>query len=330
MTPLLAACLEKKGLDMVRLLVEHGADVKFTSKYGGTLLDLTYDNGDRSYIPYLESQGAKYSPIDLRFAPVRGAISRITFAWGMLNNLAVSAGPDGVLIVDSGFSQRAVPDIQKILAGLQKGELRAIVNSHPHGDHTAGNVLAGPGVKLIDAGVLRNLEGGLGLAPAAGPLKGSSGKAFEGNSVLRFNGEDIIFIPNPGLHSEADILTYFSGSGVVHMGDLLLSQCCPAVRDVAGYLSFLEKVIDVFPKETIFISGHGRDLTRDGLKKYRADLAEMKAIVTKNFHEGKTAEDMLQADVLKAFKPEYTFLDWLGPDSWLARVCQSLKSGGLK
>ncbi len=56
----------------------------------------------------------------------------------------------------------------------------------------------------------------------------------------------------------------------------------------------------------------------------------MNAVVTKNFREGRTAEGMLKADVLKAYKPEYTFLDWLGPDFWLARVCQSLKSGDLK
>jgi glyoxylase-like metal-dependent hydrolase (beta-lactamase superfamily II) len=330
MPPLVIACLESKGPDMVRLLVERGADVTFKIRYGGTLLDLTYDNGDRSIIPYLESKGARFSPVDLRLAAVGGSVSRITFGWGMLNNIAVLGGPDGLLIVDSGFSQRAWPDVQKALDGLHQGDLRIIVNSHAHGDHTAGNTLAGAGVKLIDAGVLRNPDPGLGLAPAPAPLKGASGKAFESGSVLRFDGEDVVFIPYPGLHSPADILTYFSGSRVVHMGDLLLSQCCPAVQDVAGYMAFLDMVVDCFPKDTTFISGHGRDLTMDGVKKYRADLAEMIAIVTRSFQEGKTAEDMLKADILKAYKPDYSFLDWLGPDSWLTRVCQALKSGRLK
>lgn len=326
MPPLLVACLDFKSLDIVRCLVEHGADVNLSGKYSGTLLDMIYEFGNSTSIPYLESRGARYSPIDLRLEPVRGAVSRITYAWGMLNNIAVSAGPDGILMVDSGFSKRATGELNKKLEGLHRGELRIIVNSHSHGDHIAGNILAGPGVRMIDAASLRRPETGSEIFPAP-PLKGPKGGAFEGVRVLRFNGEDVVFVPNPGLHSEADILTYFRGSGVVHMGDLLLSQSCPAVSDVLGYMVFLDKVIDVFPEGTIFISGHGRDLTMTGLKRYKADLAAMNDIVKKNYDQGKTVEDMLRADVLQAFKADYSQLDWLGPDSWLPRVYQSLKPG---
>ena len=60
-----------------------------------------------------------------------------------------------------------------------------------------------------------------------------------------------------------------TGSGVVQMGDLLLSQSFPAVgEDVAEYLAFLEKVLDIFPEKIKFISGHGRELTFAGVRDY--------------------------------------------------------------
>jgi cyclase len=147
---------------------------------------------------------------------------------------------------------------------------------------------------------------------------------------MRLNGEDVRIIPNPGLHSEADLLVYFPKSNVLCMGDLLLSQNCPALQDVAGYMAFLGKVIDVFPAETTFVSGHGKDLTMDGLTKYRDDLAGMISIVRKNYAAGKTVDGMLRDDVLGAYKADYSFLDWIGPDSWLRRIAEALGSGRLK
>jgi len=147
---------------------------------------------------------------------------------------------------------------------------------------------------------------------------------------MRFNGQDVEIIPNPCLHSQDDLLIHFPKSKVLCMGDLLLSESCPAVQDVAGYMGFLEKVIDIFPAGTMFVSGHGRDLTKDRLRKYRDDLAGMIAVVRKNYEAGKSADDMVRDDVLSAYKAEYSLLDWLGPDSWLLRIVDALRSGSLK
>jgi len=111
------------------------------------------------------------------------------------------------------------------------------------------------------------------------------------------------------------------------MGDLLLSQNCPAVQDVAAYMDLLDKVLDIFPSETTFVSGHGKDLTAAGLRKYRDDLAAMIEIVRKRYAAGESAEAMIRGDVLKAYKAEYFLLDWLNPDSWIPRVRRSLQAG---
>jgi hypothetical protein len=86
----------------------------------------------------------------------------------------------------------------------------------------------------------------------------------------------------------------------------------------------------VFPSDTTFVSGHGKDLTAAGLRQYRDDMAAMAAIVRKAYAAGRSVEDMIRDDVLKAYKAGYSFLDWIGPDSWLRRIVDGLRSGALK
>jgi len=67
-------------------------------------------------------------------------------------------------------------------------------------------------------------------------------------------------------------------------------------------------------------------LNAAGLKKYRNDMAEMAGMVKKEFAAGRTAEDMTRIDLLKSYKPEYSHLDWLGPDSWIRTVVRGLQT----
>jgi glyoxylase-like metal-dependent hydrolase (beta-lactamase superfamily II) len=147
---------------------------------------------------------------------------------------------------------------------------------------------------------------------------------------LRTGGIDIKLIPRPGLHSDADLIVYFPAESVVAMGDLLLSESVPAVGDIAGYLAFLDDVLDVFPDGATFISGHGRDLNAAGVRGYRDALMSMIAIVRANVASGRTAEQMVKDDVLKAFKAKYSLLEFLSPDTLIPRVVAALQQGTLK
>jgi len=147
---------------------------------------------------------------------------------------------------------------------------------------------------------------------------------------MRFNDQDIFFFPYQGLHSSEDMLIYFPESNVLCLGDLLLSQSCPAIENVAGYMELLNIILDIFPSECTFISGHGEDLKYSGLKKYRDDISAMNEIVKREFQLGRSVEDILAADVLGTYKADYSHLDWLGPDMWIRNVFENLETGILK
>jgi hypothetical protein len=137
----------------------------------------------------------------------------------------------------------------------------------------------------------------------------------------------------PAIHRVAfpwGMMKYFPKDGVVAMGDLLLSESTPALSDIAGYFSFLDDVLDVFPEKTLFVSGHGRDLDAAGVRAYRDTLVEMVGVVRTNLVAGRTAEQMVKDNVLSAYRGKYSLLEFLNPDALIPRVVTALQSGALK
>lgn len=327
---ILFPAIEFRKTEIVRFLVSRGADVNAVAKYRGTPLDVALDAGDTAVIDLLRSKGARATPLEFQAFRLADRVHRIAFPWGMRNNVVVFSGPDGILLVDSGFSRHAVEALKKEIAGLAPGEIKFVISTHPHGDHVEGNGIVASGQNVIGYRKLDDSAFDGLIRKSDRALRGPAGHELRAPYVMPFNGEDVRIIPNPGLHSQSDILIHFPESNVLCMGDLLLSQNCPALQDVSGYMDLLEAVLDVFPPETIFVSGHGKDLQADGLRKYRDDLAAMIAVVRKGRAAGKSAEDMVREDVLRAYKAEYSFLDWLGPDSWITSVCRALGSGALE
>jgi cyclase len=328
MAPLHLACRRSLPLEIIKLLVDGGADVSAVSKYQGRPLDMAYESGDEALIRYLTSKGAVPTPPEFEIFRLAEGLHRLSYPWGMRNNLVVSSGTNGALIIDTGFNKRALDAVRKIVAGFGRGDIRYVINTHSDWDHVAGNGLAPSESAIIGLGKFDDLVRQGLLARSDRDRRGPNGRSLSAPFLMKFNGEEIEIFPYPGLHSDVDILVHFPRAGVLCMGDLLLSQSCPAVRHAEKYLELLDKVLDVFPPRTTFVSGHGRDLNAAGLRKYRSDMAEMAEMIKKGYGTGRTAEDMTRADLLKAYKPAYSHLDWLGPDSWIRTVVRGLPSRG--
>jgi cyclase len=257
---------------------------------------------------------------DVDIRKFSGSVYRITFPYQLRTNIGLSTGTDGILLVDTGYEE-TVPQLKKVLEKMGQGKIKYIINTHHHDDHTQGNVIAGPGTRIIGLQDIKQLVSEGVLVKAKGPLVGKTGKMFDLYYTLDFNGEEIRFIPSPGAHSSSDMIIYFTRSGVVHMGDLLLSQSFPAVsRNIKKYLPILEKVIDIFPGDTVFLSGHGKDLSKKGVRDYYAMLVTTINIVKKAKKAGKTIKEMQRKRILKDYESYNTFLDWLTTDYWIDAV----------
>jgi hypothetical protein len=56
-------------------------------------------------------------------------------------------------------------------------------------------------------------------------------------------------------------------------------------------------------------------------------MAAMADTVRKGYADGRSADEMVRADLLKAYKAEYSHLDGLGPDAWIRTVVRGLQEG---
>ena len=328
-TPIHAAALYgQRGT--AEYLLAKGADPNAVARHSGTPLDVAYEAGQTEFVAWLEPRGARFTPLRFDVVQVAPAIRRVAFPWGMMNNIVVFSGTDGAVVIDTGFSTRAIPELKRLIAGWSAPGVKYVVNTHAHGDHVAGNAMAPSPQAVITAASLAAGHPGLSITREAEPLKGRSGRTLPAPYAWRTGGADIKLIPRPGLHSDADLIVYFPAERVVDMGDLLLSESVPAAQDLAGYLTFLDDVLDVFPEDAVFISGHGRDLDAAGVRAYRDTLKAMVEIIRTNVAAGRTADQMVKDDVLKAYKPAYSLLEFLSPDTLIPRVVTAVQQGTMK
>ena len=83
--------------------------------------------------------------MEMKVTPVSGNIYMLEGAGG---NIGVSAGTDGILIVDDQYAPLA-DKIRAALKGINPGKLKFVLNTHWHGDHTGGNPTFGPEAPII-------------------------------------------------------------------------------------------------------------------------------------------------------------------------------------
>ena len=244
-------------------------------------------------------------------------VYRVTLEYGLRPNTGVSAGPDGILLVDTGH-QEVAADLLSAVNQIKDGNIRYIINTHPHGDHAGGNETCGANAVIIG-------YDNLGQMVSEGVLRQGNGpKNFYS---LNFNGEEIRVIPSPGAHSDKDLIVYFTDSGVVHMGDLLLTQSFPAVGSkIRKYLEILDWTARYFPQSIKFIGGHGRDYTMEDLRDYRKMLSDTIKIVQKEMKAGKSVEEIKKEDVLKDYESWGVFLEFLDTDYWITSIHDSFKN----
>jgi len=86
-----------------------------------------------------------FSKVEIKATRVAGNIYMLEGSGG---NIGASVGPDGILIVDDQFAPLA-DKIRAALKGLNPGQLKFILNTHWHGDHTGSNKVFGPEAPII-------------------------------------------------------------------------------------------------------------------------------------------------------------------------------------
>ncbi len=232
---------------------------------------------------------------------------------GSGGNIGVSAGEDGILIVDDKF-EKDEPRVRELLKGINPGPLKFVLNTHFHGDHTGGNGAFGKEAVII---AHENVRGRLSTDK---PKEALPVVTYEDKVSVHFNGEEIELIHLPAGHTDTDSVVYFRGSNVVHMGDLFFSGRFPFIDlenggTVEGYLANVAKVLETLPDDVKIIPGHGPLSSKADLQKFHTVIDECFNSVNEQVKAGKTIQDIQAQGVPVAWK------DWgwrfISEERWL-------------
>ncbi len=209
----------------------------------------------------------------------------LTMLMGKGGNVAISAGDEGIYLVDDQYPNIA----DQLLAQIRKisdQPIRFVINTHYHGDHTGGNeVLGGQGAVIIGHDNIRERmsteqfnQFWNGSTPAATPAA-LPVITFSDNVTLHLNGESTTVHHVPQAHTDGDAIIYFTGSNVIHMGDNYFNGLYPFIDldgggTVQGMIAAIDKALSLSNETTRIIPGHGPLSTPAELRSHRDMLQQ--------------------------------------------------------
>jgi cyclase len=268
-------------------------------------------------------QKPDWSKLEVETLHVQGQVHLIAGAGG---NIAVQAGDEGVLLVDTGYEQMS----GKVLAAIRKltnKPIRRIINTTLMDSHTGANAVfvkegrlnqAGPGVgqrpnegDLIAHSKLLALMTEIGrdkIAVERWPPSVYSGKQKD----LSSNDEPVIILAVPNGVTAGDSMVWFRKSDVIASGEIFNEASFPYI-DLAhggtingiieGLNVMLEIIVPKFNQEggTMVIPGHGRIGDEHDVLEYRDMVTIIRDRVQAAIKKGMTLQQV------KAMKPSATY-----------------------
>lgn len=252
---------------------------------------------------------------DSPFTVLRGNVGTFVGRGGTIGWLV---SDDAFVVVDTQFPETA----EQCLEGLRQRTdrpLDLVINTHHHGDHTAGNGVFKPHASHIVAH--KNVpELQRKAAEERGTLDDQvyADVTFEDTWSQDLGRETIRMQYYGPAHTSGDAIVHFENANVVHMGDLVFNRTPPYIDRPAGasiqsWINVLERVQGDFSDETLFIFGHSHpDYKITGI---RSDLGVMRNFldglleyVQKGVQEGKSVEALTRISFIPGF-PEHSHED---------------------
>ncbi|MCL1049203.1 MBL fold metallo-hydrolase [Shewanella abyssi] len=205
---------------------------------------------------------------DVEITPIK--LSETTYMFvGSGGNIGVSAGEDGLLIIDDQFAPLA-NKISLALSQIQPGTPKFIINTHYHGDHTGANAHFGKmGTIMAHHNVLKRLASDNKTAPEALPVI-----TYDQGITVHFNGDALkVRHMGPG-HTDGDSVVFWSNEKIVHMGDLFFKDKFPYIDlkaggSVEGYRNNVSAVLHELDEQAKVIPGHGALANKSDLTRFK-------------------------------------------------------------
>ena len=248
----------------------------------------------------LQSFAAGFPPSN--FTPIRRGVGIFESRGG---TIAWLIRDEALVAVDSQFPESAAV----CLTGLKKKTARPmdfLINTHHHGDHTAGNAVLGADAQHILAHAnVPALQLRAAERSEAADLPKVADITYEEIWEESVGDENIRLSYFGPAHTAGDSIVHFQEADVAHMGDLVFNHRhafidLPAGADTRNWIAVLERAYNEFTENTIFIYGHGNPThgilgTREDLLFMSDYLSALRQTVSDGIRDGKTVDEIAES-----------------------------------
>lgn len=231
-------------------------------------------------------------------------------------NSTFLVGTNGILIVDTGLNAQEANKLLEKIRSVSSLPVKFVVNTHYHPDHQGGNALVGPSATVISTGWTRD--------HTLSFIQSRGGAASFRPAELTFDQQLTVHLDPysaeiyfPGkAHTSGDALVYFSQQKAIAMGDLFLTNSCPAMDQGSAeqWIHALDHVLDL-PVQSV-VPGHFELATKTELRRFRDYLNDLFSQVQAMYQRGATLEEVRRgihmekySDFRQYQKYEATFQD---------------------
>ena len=214
-------------------------------------------------------------------------------------------GKSGIITVDAEFPEQSQHLIDELKKRSEK-PFELLINTHHHGDHTAGNI----SFKGIVKNVLAH-KNSLSNQKNVAAAQKTEDKQLYPDMVYgdvwhtEAGGEKYgLYYYGPG-HTNGDSFVHFEHENIVHTGDLVFNRRHPFVDRTAGasitsWIQVLDKALEKFDKKTTFVFGHagdGYEVTgkKEDVKAFQDYLNNLLQYTRDKLKAGKSKDDILSA-----------------------------------
>jgi len=214
----------------------------------------------------------------------------------------------GIVVVDAQFPDQSKHLITELRKKSEK-PFKLLINTHHHGDHTAGNISFKGIVEhvLAHENSLKNQKN-VAVAAKSEDKQLYPDQTFGIDWCQKFGKEKICLHYFGAGHTDGDAMIHFQHANIVHTGDLMFNRRHPFVDRSAGanmksWIEVIGKATTTFDNNTQYVFGHaadGYDVTgkADDLKKFAEYLDAVLKFAESEMKTGKTKEEFLKNTAL--------------------------------
>jgi cyclase len=278
------------------------------------------------------AQPASFDKVEIKTTKLTDTIYMLEGEGG---NIGVSAGEDGVVLIDDQYAP-LTPKILAAVKAISDKPIRFVINTHWHADHTGGNENLGKGGALIIAHEnVRKRLSAEGFIEFLGMKTQPEAKValpvitFTRDLTFHINGDEVLAHHVARAHTDGDVIVQFRKSNVIHMGDAFFNRIYPFIDTssggtVGGVIAAAELVLRLADDDTKIIPGHGPLGNKADLQAYRDMLVAVSGRVRQLVRQGKTLDEVVAAKPTAKFD-EVWGKGFLPPEKFVAMLYGNLK-----